>query len=129
MATSFSPPKPSNANMDLITACMQQNRDGIKAALERKANPNCTHDYGDTPLIYLAMYGGKAECAEILIEKGADPKIKNSRGRDAYFTAVAARNLSLMSYLEAHHLDTAIRDVHGLSSKEEASRLKAGIRN
>lgn len=115
----------SNPNLDLVNACMRCDHAGIEDALGRRANPNCRYQFGNTPLILLAMHGGKPSEAVLLTDAGADPSLRNERGRDAYFTAVGARNLAMMTWLEAMHMDKAIRDVHGLSSTFEAGRVKA----
>lgn len=57
----------------------------IKLLLDNKANVNIQNRYGDTPLHYLVRYNSTSlerdQAAEQMIAAGADPMIKNRKGR------------------------------------------------
>ena len=53
----------------------------LKALLAAGADPNARDQDGSTPL-HMAAYASRAEHAQILLEAGADPLLKNLYGRD-----------------------------------------------
>ena len=54
----------------------------IAYLLDRKADANARDQFGDTPLI-VACAKGNAAAAGLLLERGADPALKDQEGRTA----------------------------------------------
>ncbi|MFC5401419.1 ankyrin repeat domain-containing protein [Cohnella soli] len=67
----------------LSPVCMHGYENILKLLLAAGAKPIYTcHADGETPLM-IAAYNGRYECAEILIEAGADPSTKDNHGNTA----------------------------------------------
>jgi ankyrin repeat protein len=67
--------------------------------LDKGANVNTTNAMGSTSLIYAATFN-RTEIAKMLLVKGADASVKDSRGQTAYDHAKMQGNSLLMELLE-----------------------------
>ncbi len=79
--------EPANGNFDLL--------------LESGADVNQAANAGMTPLMAAAGMG-RADLVEVLLEKGADPSRKNSRGQDALEWARQREHKNVIAILERH---------------------------
>eukprot|EP01038_Epipyxis_sp_PR26KG_P008569 gene8569-11579_t len=65
----------------LIVACQNGNKRVAKTVLRRGANINARNLKGNTPLHYCYHYGYGDSLGQYLMEKGADPDIRNYAGK------------------------------------------------
>ena len=70
----------------------------IELLVENGADVNAQSIGGDTPLMKAIMFDN-VEAVEVLLDKGADPKIKNSNERDSESFARASRNPKILKAL------------------------------
>eukprot|EP01104_Vermistella_antarctica_P017598 TRINITY_DN6250_c0_g1_i1.p1 TRINITY_DN6250_c0_g1~~TRINITY_DN6250_c0_g1_i1.p1 ORF type:complete len:485 (+),score=150.80 TRINITY_DN6250_c0_g1_i1:334-1788(+) len=70
---------PSFSVLDLSSACVKGNVEGVKACIERGDNVNHADDSGDTPL-HKAVSQGSEDVVHLLVEAGANAKAKNKYG-------------------------------------------------
>lgn len=103
------------ATQQLFMACGHDDFDMARAALDSGADPNARVAFGNTPLIFVAMYRGSPALANLLIESGAHPDRKNAMGRTPYFVACASENWAIASFLESHRVQVSLLDINGLS--------------
>lgn len=103
------------ATQQLFMACGHDDIESARAAIEFGANVNGRVAFGNTPLIFIAMYRGSPALTNLLIDAGADPNLKNMMGRSPYFVACEAENWAVASFLESHRVQTALRDINGMS--------------
>ena len=68
-------------NTVLTTACQNGNKRIAKLALRRGADINARNYRGNTPLHYCCHYGYGGSLGQYLIEKGADPQLRNNEGK------------------------------------------------
>jgi ankyrin repeat protein len=106
------PPSPADARATRMMAAL---RDGDRPAFEQllKENPaavNLRGPGGSTPLIYAALYGD-ADSLRLLLDRGADPNLRN----DAHATALmyAVDNLEKTRLLLEHRADPNARSEEG----------------
>jgi len=71
----------SYGNTILTIACQNGNKRMAKLALRRGADIDARNYRGNTPLHYCAQYGYWDSLGTYLIEKGADPHLRNNEGR------------------------------------------------
>lgn len=86
-------------------------------ASELKTIVNAQNDSGNTALHWTALTGS-LEAAEVLVEAGADAKLKNKAGHDSIYQAEVVENEEIVEYL----LKTV-----DFGNDEEEETISAGI--
>ena len=81
-----------------FAASIGTNLELIETLVDLGANVNAQSTGNETPLMKAIAFDN-ADAAKLLIEKGADPDIKNSMDRDSYSFAKASRNEAILSAL------------------------------
>ena len=61
-------------------------------------NVNAKDDFGSTPLMW-AVYYGDADMTELLLQKGADPNMKDNEGQSASGYAQSEDNQEMLNLL------------------------------
>lgn len=68
----------------------------VEILLERDANPNYIYPETGCPVIQAAIYNSNLAIAKMLINKGADCELEDSRGREAIFYTAKTWNMELV---------------------------------
>lgn len=87
-----------DANQRLLHACYNGQQEVILELLKNNANINTVDKYGYTPLIEAAR-GGQKHIIRLLIEKGADPKIKTNCVYNFFYVVCSLGDPSLIKTL------------------------------
>jgi ankyrin repeat protein len=104
--------------MDLINAVRDGKLNDVKMLLQSPTvveGINFQDQYGKTALIWASR--GNTEIASLLLDKGADPNVRNNDGR----TALMIGNTDIMKLLLSHKADMNIRDNNGNTVLTSAS--------
>lgn len=88
----------------------------VKLLCESKANPNKADHYGASPLHYAAEKNF-ADCAHVLIKKGAIVDIKDQHGRSPLLWAAAGGNIDSLKILLDTKSDINQRDDLGMTGE------------
>ena len=100
---------------DLFEAAASNDIAAMKSLIESSAASIKDVDaYGRTPL-HLACLNGAMDCAEYLIQKGADINARAGNGMTPLHLAVIGNRLEMTGYLMDHKADGNIRDKAGMS--------------
>ena len=105
-----------NARNDFdATALLWGARDPEKSWLliERGANVNARSKQGRTPLMLASLRPGGSETVALMLEKGADPKVKDGRGDTALGLAATIGEVETMRLLLAKGADPAAANNKG----------------
>jgi len=96
-----------NGETPIYTAIFYKRYKLLKKLIEMvdDINKKTTGDYdGDTPL-HMAIVFGNPKAAEILLDYGADPMIKNKMGQTAYEAAKQQREYKISKILDQYKKD------------------------
>jgi ankyrin repeat protein len=112
--------------MNLFTLIKKEKENNIKELLERGVNPNVQDKEGYTPLC-LSLKLKQIDIPIIFLKYGADPRIENQYGEDAYILAARHLNYSVLQKLQInnrHDVNRVINEIikNGASHEEDALR-------
>ena len=82
----------------LHVATNRGNLEMVRLLLDYKASVNIQDEDGDRPL-HLCAFSSEPEIAELLIQHGANPNLKNHRGATAVLIAAAKGNVRVVKQL------------------------------
>ena len=113
-------------NMELIVAAGAGNTSKVKkllapGLLRNAADVNAYSDVGGTALIIASMRG-RTEVVRILMENGADPKVKDVFGKNAEYYAGLHRNKDIINLLNINANEQ--RDI--MKVREALERVRRG---
>ena len=92
----------------------------VELLLSKGANVNARHrEGGSTPLHY-AVITDRIEMVELLLARGADPKLRYGQGSTILHLAANRGYVSMSKYLIAHGAELNVRDDDGATPLEEA---------
>jgi uncharacterized protein len=116
----------------LFSAAEQGDPAKIRKWLKAGHSPNVVDDRKETPIwraIARVRRGddtsseGHLEVIQVLLENGADPNHKNSKGRSTFLEAIGTKNHPLMMQLLAHRADPKTPDALALACIWRMKRL------
>ena len=112
----------TSADRRLLECCREGNAVGVKAELERGANPDARSPGSNwTPLI-AACAGGHTDVARLLLARGADTEAQAAGGRRALHFAVELRDIALVRILLDAGADPDPTDFSGVTPRSAARR-------
>ncbi len=117
-------PNAAGLRRPLHEACGKGFAGGVRALLEAGADWRGPDGYG-FPAIYLAAWGGDAECVRLLLAAGADPKEPGRDGMTALHLAAGAGSEEMVRLLLEAGADARARSEKGESPRELAERFGA----
>ena len=82
----------------------------VELLLKHGANPNLQNYYGDTALLYIALYWESVEIVELLLEYDADPNLQNKYGDTALHRASQQSNKEIVELLLEHGADPNLQN-------------------
>ncbi|MBA3954066.1 ankyrin repeat domain-containing protein [Candidatus Dependentiae bacterium] len=93
----------------LTKACVFDHNNTVKLLLARKANPNLSDKFGNTPLM-IASDKGLMPIAKVLLEAGANPNIQTKSGTTALLLAALKGHTEMVRFLLNAGADTNLKD-------------------
>ena len=83
----------------LMIAAKYGKTDCVKVLISKKVHLDARWGRGSDTALHMASYAGHLDIVKMLITAGANPKLKNLDGDDAYGAAKAFGNVSIANYL------------------------------
>jgi hypothetical protein len=116
-----------NIDDTLPFACNAHNIAVVKLLLEKGANPDARHPYGETGLMIASSGFGDIDIVQLLLESGADPWATDRQGRTASDLARAEGLEHIVRVLDAaEHVSTMLRAKTIKSESDMARYLMTG---
>ena len=114
--------KVKTEDYNMQDALLAEDADAVKTLLDNDADPNKFVD-NMTPLMTLSRYSGNVEIARILLEAGADPKVRGDMNMTALSMAAGyTDNLAIVQLLLDYGADPNISSPQGWTSLMLAAR-------
>ncbi len=112
----------------LYLATIRNDEALVQKLLEKGANPNLADNAGATPLNEVCYASGNVNIAKMLIEKGADVKLKEKKGGTALIYIASNNNISASKRQEIVKLllekgaDKSAKDISGKTALDWAKK-------